>query len=169
MCYCQPLLCFMWVLFITMTEESYSRQTWSIWTTLQERIVWNLCWKEVVPTFDPMDASWHVPLSPMETECGPTVSIWSILKPYWPQWDLRIFPMCKRKKYSIGGFFVCLTCVHRDRATFSRNARVSEPSKWFRKTQCNVKTPFAYVVEGCLTSSLASKLTVLAMSAGIRP
>lgn len=103
-----------------------------------EMTIWNLYWKEVVPMFAPMDGSRHVSLNPMETECGPPVSIWNILKSYWPEWGLRICPICKRKKYSLWDFFICLTHVHRDRATLSMSAGVTEPSNWFRENigQC---------------------------------
>lgn len=45
-----------------------------------EMMIWNLYWKEVVPMFAPMDGSRHISLNPMETECGPPVSIWNVLK-----------------------------------------------------------------------------------------
>lgn len=38
-------------------------------------MILNLYWKEGVPKFALVDGSRHVPLSPMETECVPTVSI----------------------------------------------------------------------------------------------
>lgn len=78
------------------------------------------------------------------------------LKPFRPEWGLKISPMHKRTKLSLGGFFICLTDVHRDQATLSRRVGATEPSKYgdMGKIQDNVKTPFHY--GGGLSHQLSS-------------